>query len=195
MVTFKVRFKKKDKDVAVVQMRSKNHVDSCIRNLNGIFLFDKTITIERSPDVDMEHPEATYELWNKSSSSEDFTTCKHFRFLHPNAGKNREVGPSKVMIITTKILFVFYCFGNVYPSYSTCTVCLRQALHFFNVPPQITEQYLRSLLVACEVATPQKMTKWTKPGTICLRILDMSWTVMSNPGVDSSTLNNSSLRR
>jgi RNA recognition motif. (a.k.a. RRM, RBD, or RNP domain) len=194
MFTFKVRFRKKDKEVAIVQMRSKDHVDSCIRNLNGSFLFDKTITIERSPDIDMECLEETYELWNDTKSYEDFTNCTHHRFSRPNAGKNREVRPSKVMIITTKVLFVFYCFGNVYSSYSTCTVCQRQALHFFNVPPQITAQHLRKLLNACEAATPQKITKWEK-GTICLRLLDMSWTVMSNPGVDSSTLNNSLFRR
>jgi hypothetical protein len=73
-----VRFKSKSPDVALVQMRAEDHVKLCIRNLDGIFLFGKMVTIRRSPDIDLEKFERSFSLFKGTSSYEDFGSCKYF---------------------------------------------------------------------------------------------------------------------
>jgi hypothetical protein len=114
--SFKVRFKKDASDVAMVQMRSKDHVESCIRILNGLFLFEKTITIECSPDIDLERCEKLYPMWNTTMSYVNLANCKHFWFLRANTSKKGEVAPSKVPRVILHILYIRQCFCNIYHS-------------------------------------------------------------------------------
>jgi hypothetical protein len=88
----------------VIQMGRQQHVESCIRHLDGIFLFGNTVTIKPSPDVNMQNSDETYLLWDGSGSYADFTTCNLLRFVGPNAHKNREVAPSKVTAVKLNFL-------------------------------------------------------------------------------------------
>ncbi len=104
-------------------MRCKDHVESCIRHLDGIFLFGNTVTIKPSPDVKLQNSNETYQLCDESSSYADFTTCNFFRFLAANAHKNREVAPSKV----TAVPF------NFLPPINPQTFCIKYIFHLIGV--------------------------------------------------------------
>jgi hypothetical protein len=60
MSSFKVRFKREAPDIDLIQMRAEDHLELCIRNLDGIFLFGKTVTIRCLPDIDLRRFEGTF---------------------------------------------------------------------------------------------------------------------------------------
>jgi hypothetical protein len=143
MSSFKVRFKREAPEVALIQMRAEDHVKSCIRNLDGIFLSGMTVTIRRLPDMDLKRFEGTFSLWNETSSYMDFGTCKYLRFLCTNSDKNRKVAPSKVTSVTL-------CFGFLNIIFLALHAFLiQQTLHFFNVSPYIMEEDISLMLVNC----------------------------------------------
>jgi hypothetical protein len=95
--TFQVRFLENYSGSALVEMRTAEQVDKCIRYLNGESIFSGTIAIFRSKTFTTIKVEKQSKPLDDTCKSWDFEGCTLFRFLCADASETREVAPCEVM--------------------------------------------------------------------------------------------------
>jgi hypothetical protein len=95
----KVKFLEDYPGTALVQMRTADQVDSCIRYLNGESIFTTVLVIKQSTLSEVNGDDRTLRQYDDSCSYRNFERHPHLQFLRSNASKNWMVAPFEGMII------------------------------------------------------------------------------------------------
>nr|XP_011442524.1 heterogeneous nuclear ribonucleoprotein L isoform X2 [Crassostrea gigas] len=123
----RVKFLKSKEGSAMVQMGDAMAVDRCMQNLNYMTLFDNKITLGHSKQAFLQDVPNPYELPDGTPSFKDYMGSRNNRYANPEAASKNRILP---------------------PS---------KVLHFFNTPPNISEEQLGEVLENVGAAKPFKV--------------------------------------
>jgi len=123
----KVKFLKTKEGCAMVQMGDSLAVERAIGNLNNISFFSSKMQLGYSKQTYLADVQAPYDLSDGSPSYKDFMGNKNNRFINPEQAAKNRIQP---------------------PS---------KILHFFNTPPNISDQAMREVFMEEDVAPPKAM--------------------------------------
>jgi len=123
----KVKFLKTKDGCAMVQMGDALAVERAIGNLNNINFFNNKMQLGYSKQTYLADVQAPYDLSDGSPSYKDFMGNKNNRFINPEQAAKNRIQP---------------------PS---------KILHFFNTPPNISEDAMREVFMDEDVTPPKAM--------------------------------------
>ncbi|XP_064292913.1 heterogeneous nuclear ribonucleoprotein L isoform X4 [Plodia interpunctella] len=126
----RIKFLKTKEGTAMVQMGDAVSVERCVQNLNNVTVGDYTLTLAFSKQAYLSEVMNPYPLPDKSPSFKDYVGNKNNRFLTPASIHKNRIQPP-------------------------CKV-----LHFFNTPPDVSDDQLLSVFKDYGVAPPHTISKF-----------------------------------
>ncbi|XP_061183931.1 heterogeneous nuclear ribonucleoprotein L-like [Saccostrea echinata] len=126
----RVKFLKSKEGSAMVQLGDSLAVERCMQNLNYITLFGNKITLGHSKQAFLQDVMNPYELSDGTPSFKDFMGSRNNRFANPEAASKNRIMP---------------------PS---------KVLHYFNVPPNISEEQLAEVFEKAGATKPSKIKQF-----------------------------------
>ncbi|XP_045507734.1 heterogeneous nuclear ribonucleoprotein L isoform X2 [Colias croceus] len=126
----RIKFLKTKEGTAMVQMGDAVSVERCVQNLNNVTVGDYTLTLAFSKQAYLSEVMNPYPLPDKSPSFKDYVSNKNNRFLTPASIHKNRIQP---------------------PS---------KVVHFFNTPPDVSEDQLLSVFADYGVAPPHTISKF-----------------------------------
>ncbi|CAH0718383.1 unnamed protein product, partial [Brenthis ino] len=126
----RIKFLKTKEGTAMVQMGDSVSVERCVQNLNNVTVGDYTLTLAFSKQAYLSEVMNPYPLPDKSPSFKDYVGNKNNRFLTPASIHKNRIQP---------------------PS---------KVLHFFNTPPDVTDEQLLQVFQDYGVTPPHTISKF-----------------------------------
>ncbi|XP_073965959.1 heterogeneous nuclear ribonucleoprotein L [Choristoneura fumiferana] len=126
----RIKFLKTKEGTAMVQMGDGVSVERCVQNLNNVTVGDYTLTLAFSKQAYLSEVMNPYPLPDKSPSFKDYVGNKNNRFLTPASIHKNRIQP---------------------PS---------KVLHFFNTPPDVSDEQLLQVFEDYGVAPPHTISKF-----------------------------------
>ncbi|XP_048488175.1 heterogeneous nuclear ribonucleoprotein L isoform X3 [Plutella xylostella] len=126
----RIKFLKTKEGTAMVQMGDAVSVERCVQNLNNVTVGDYTLTLAFSKQAYLSEVMNPYPLPDKSPSFKDYVGNKNNRFLTPASIHKNRIQP---------------------PS---------KVLHFFNTPPDVSDEQLLQVFQDYGVAPPHTISKF-----------------------------------
>ncbi|XP_050675671.1 heterogeneous nuclear ribonucleoprotein L isoform X6 [Leptidea sinapis] len=126
----RVKFLKTKEGTAMVQMGDGPSVERCVQNLNNVTVGDYTLTLAFSKQAYLSEVMNPYPLPDKSPSFKDYVGNKNNRFLTPVSIHKNRIQP---------------------PS---------KVLHFFNTPPDVSDEQLLQVFNDYGVTPPHTISKF-----------------------------------
>ncbi|XP_039761525.1 heterogeneous nuclear ribonucleoprotein L isoform X3 [Pararge aegeria] len=126
----RIKFLKTKEGTAMVQMGDGVSVERCVQNLNNVTVGDYTLTLAFSKQAYLSEVMNPYPLPDKSPSFKDYVGNKNNRFLTPASIHKNRIQP---------------------PS---------KVLHFFNTPPDVSDDQLLQVFQDYGVAPPHTISKF-----------------------------------
>ncbi|XP_026317969.1 heterogeneous nuclear ribonucleoprotein L isoform X2 [Hyposmocoma kahamanoa] len=126
----RIKFLKTKEGTAMVQMGDAASVERCVQNLNNVTVGDYTLTLAFSKQAYLSEVMNPYPLPDKSPSFKDYMGNKNNRFLTPASIHKNRIQP---------------------PS---------KVLHFFNTPPDVSDDQLLQVFKDYGVAPPHTISKF-----------------------------------
>ncbi|XP_068624563.1 heterogeneous nuclear ribonucleoprotein L isoform X2 [Battus philenor] len=126
----RIKFLKTKEGTAMVQMGDGVSVERCVQNLNNVTVGDYTLTLAFSKQAYLSEVMNPYPLPDKSPSFKDYVGNKNNRFLTPASIHKNRIQP---------------------PS---------KVLHFFNTPPDVSDDQLLQVFKDYGVAPPHTISKF-----------------------------------
>ncbi|XP_072933813.1 heterogeneous nuclear ribonucleoprotein L isoform X2 [Epargyreus clarus] len=126
----RIKFLKTKEGTAMVQMGDGVSVERCVQNLNNVTVGDYTLTLAFSKQAYLSEVMNPYPLPDKSPSFKDYVGNKNNRFLTPASIHKNRIQP---------------------PS---------KVLHFFNTPPDVSDEQLLQVFKDYGVAPPHTISKF-----------------------------------
>ncbi|XP_045540602.1 heterogeneous nuclear ribonucleoprotein L isoform X2 [Papilio machaon] len=126
----RIKFLKTKEGTAMVQMGDGVSVERCVQNLNNVTVGEYTLTLAFSKQAYLSEVMNPYPLPDKSPSFKDYVGNKNNRFLTPASIHKNRIQP---------------------PS---------KVLHFFNTPPDVSEEQLLQVFADYDVAPPHTISKF-----------------------------------
>ncbi|XP_013184718.1 heterogeneous nuclear ribonucleoprotein L [Amyelois transitella] len=126
----RIKFLKTKEGTAMVQMGDAVSVERCVQNLNNVTVGDYTLTLAFSKQAYLSEVMNPYPLPDKSPSFKDYVGNKNNRFLTPASIHKNRIQPP-------------------------CKV-----LHFFNTPPDVSDEQLLSVFKDYGVTPPHTISKF-----------------------------------
>jgi len=123
----RVKFLKTKEGCAMVQMGDALAVERAIGNLNNIMFFGSKMQLGYSKQAFLADVQQPFDLPDSTQSFKDYMGNKNNRFINPEQASKNRIQP---------------------PS---------KILHFFNTPPNISEQTMREVFIEEDVAPPRAM--------------------------------------
>lgn len=126
----RIKFLKTKEGTAMVQMGDGVSVERCVQNLNNVTVGDYTLTLAFSKQAYLSEVMNPYPLPDKSPSFKDYVGNKNNRFLTPASIHKNRIQP---------------------PS---------KVLHFFNTPPDVSDDQLLQVFKDYGVMPPHTISKF-----------------------------------
>lgn len=126
----RIKFLKTKEGTAMVQMGDGVSVERCVQNLNNVTVGDYTLTLAFSKQAYLSEVMNPYPLRDKSPSFKDYVGNKNNRFLTPASIHKNRIQP---------------------PS---------KVLHFFNTPPDVSDDQLLQVFKDYGVTPPHTISKF-----------------------------------
>ncbi|XP_022828668.1 heterogeneous nuclear ribonucleoprotein L-like isoform X4 [Spodoptera litura] len=126
----RIKFLKTKEGTAMVQMGDAVSVERCVQNLNNVTVGDYTLTLAFSKQAYLSEVMNPYPLPDKSPSFKDYVGNKNNRFLTPASIHKNRIQP---------------------PS---------KVLHFFNTPPDVSDEQLLQVFKDYGVTPPHTISKF-----------------------------------
>ncbi|CAB3254675.1 unnamed protein product [Arctia plantaginis] len=126
----RIKFLKTKEGTAMVQMGDAVSVERCVQNLNNVTVGDYTLTLAFSKQAYLSEVMNPYPLPDKSPSFKDYVGNKNNRFLTPASIHKNRIQP---------------------PS---------KVLHFFNTPPDVSDDQLLQVFKDYGVTPPHTISKF-----------------------------------
>ncbi|XP_028039406.1 heterogeneous nuclear ribonucleoprotein L isoform X2 [Bombyx mandarina] len=126
----RIKFLKTKEGTAMVQMGDGVSVERCVQNLNNVTVGDYTLTLAFSKQAYLSEVMNPYPLPDKSPSFKDYVGNKNNRFLTPASIHKNRIQP---------------------PS---------KVLHFFNTPPDVSDEQLLQVFKDYGVTPPHTISKF-----------------------------------
>ncbi|XP_050358056.1 heterogeneous nuclear ribonucleoprotein L isoform X1 [Nymphalis io] len=126
----RIKFLKTKEGTAMVQMGDGVSVERCVQNLNNVTVGDYTLTLAFSKQAYLSEVMNPYPLPDKSPSFKDYVGNKNNRFLTPASIHKNRIQP---------------------PS---------KVLHFFNTPPDVSDEQLLQVFQDYGVTPPHTISKF-----------------------------------
>ncbi|KAJ2939090.1 hypothetical protein O0L34_g10278 [Tuta absoluta] len=126
----RIKFLKTKEGTAMVQMGDGVSVERCVQNLNNVTVGDYTLTLAFSKQAYLSEVMNPYPLADKSPSFKDYVGNKNNRFLTPASIHKNRIQP---------------------PS---------KVLHFFNTPPDVSDEQLLQVFSDYGVPPPHTISKF-----------------------------------
>ncbi|XP_041985949.1 heterogeneous nuclear ribonucleoprotein L isoform X2 [Aricia agestis] len=126
----RIKFLKTKEGTAMVQMGDGVSVERCVQNLNNVTVGDYTLTLAFSKQAYLSEVMNPYPLPDKSPSFKDYVGNKNNRFLTPASIHKNRIQP---------------------PS---------KVVHFFNTPPDVSDEQLLAVFHEYGVAPPHTVSKF-----------------------------------
>ncbi|KAM3968679.1 heterogeneous nuclear ribonucleoprotein L isoform 1-T1 [Aphomia sociella] len=126
----RIKFLKTKEGTAMVQMGDGVSVERCVQNLNNVTVGDYTLTLAFSKQAYLSEVMNPYPLPDKSPSFKDYVGNKNNRFLTPASIHKNRIQP---------------------PS---------KVLHFFNTPPDVSDEQLLQVFKDYGVTSPHTISKF-----------------------------------
>ncbi|XP_028166826.1 heterogeneous nuclear ribonucleoprotein L isoform X2 [Ostrinia furnacalis] len=126
----RIKFLKTKEGTAMVQMGDPVSVERCVQNLNNVTVGDYTLTLAFSKQAYLSEVMNPYPLADKSPSFKDYVGNKNNRFLTPASIHKNRIQP---------------------PS---------KVLHFFNTPPDVSDDQLLQVFKDYGVSPPHTISKF-----------------------------------
>lgn len=126
----RIKFLKTKEGTAMVQMGDGLSVERCVQNLNNVTVGDYTLTLAFSKQAYLSEVMNPYPLPDKSPSFKDYVGNKNNRFLTPASIHKNRIQP---------------------PS---------KVLHFFNTPPDVSDEQLLQVFKDYGVTPPHTISKF-----------------------------------
>jgi len=123
----RIKFLKTKEGCAMVQLGDALAVERAIGNLNNNMFFGSKLQLGYSKQAYLADVQQPYELPDSTTSYKDYMGSKNNRFINPEQASKNRIQP---------------------PS---------KILHFFNTPPNISDQAMREVFMDQEVAPPRAM--------------------------------------
>ncbi|XP_014253220.1 heterogeneous nuclear ribonucleoprotein L isoform X13 [Cimex lectularius] len=128
----RVKFLKTKEGCAMVQMGDNISVERCINHLKNMPLFGGTLQLGYSKQTFLSQVAQPYNLPDNSVSFKDFAASKNNRFMNPSMASKNRIQGPA------------------------------KILHFFNTPPDITEEQLLAVIEEKEVNKPSQIKLFPK---------------------------------
>lgn len=124
----RIKFLKTKEGCAMIQMGDGLAVERCVQNLNNVPLLGSKLQLGFSKQAFLSDVQNPYPLPDKTPSFKDFTGNKNNRFINPSMASKNRIQP---------------------PS---------KILHFFNTPPNLTEEMLAKVFEENSVTPPKTVS-------------------------------------
>nr|CAD7438480.1 unnamed protein product [Timema bartmani] len=121
----KIKFLRTKEGCAMVQMGDSLSVERCLQNLNDVPLFDSTLQLGYSKQAFLSDSLNPWSLPDETPSFKDFINSRNNRFVNPAMASKNRIQP---------------------PS---------KILHFFNTPPNLTDEMLNKVFEEHNVTPPK----------------------------------------
>ncbi|XP_013133901.1 PREDICTED: heterogeneous nuclear ribonucleoprotein L [Papilio polytes] len=154
-----IKFLKTKEGTAMVQMGDGVSVERCVQNLNNVTVGEYTLTLAFSKQAYLSEVMNPYPLPDKSPSFKDYVGNKNNRFLTPaSIHKNRIQPPSK--IYSERHMSSGQINDDDDDDGGDGGDVGAQVLHFFNTPPDVSEEQLLQVFADYDVAPPHTISKF-----------------------------------
>ncbi|XP_045528780.1 heterogeneous nuclear ribonucleoprotein L-like isoform X2 [Pieris brassicae] len=159
----RIKFLKTKEGTAMVQMGDPVSVERCVQNLNNVTVGDYTLTLAFSKQAYLSEVMNPYPLHDKSPSFKDYVSNKNNRFLTPASIHKNRIQP---------------------PS---------KVVHFFNTPPDVSEEQLLAVFTDYGVTAPHTISKFPlkseRSSSGLMEFQNISQSVMAIMACNHATIN------
>ncbi|CAF4888479.1 unnamed protein product [Pieris macdunnoughi] len=159
----RIKFLKTKEGTAMVQMGDPVSVERCVQNLNNVTVGDYTLTLAFSKQAYLSEVMNPYPLHDKSPSFKDYVSNKNNRFLTPASIHKNRIQP---------------------PS---------KVVHFFNTPPDVSEEQLLAVFTDYGVTSPHTISKFPlkseRSSSGLMEFQNISQSVMAIMACNHATIN------